>query len=652
MSNNLTWKVTEIKYECEGSSGWVSISPDHGDETTTASVNVSEAISPDDCARATITISASTGDDKIYIPVTRCVPVCKCESLNFNVRNVTGISSDGQNDIELGTYNSNCSCTGGTKIESDGKVLINPRFDENTGKILGDVGKNESTSERDGWYKLYFKYEECTSGTVKQNKYVDPCTTASCRDISVSPTAVTFSSSESSTGYTITMDNCWTVTSNSDSSWISINETNKTISVEEYTSTTSDRNGTVTFTFENAAATKSCPKTISVRQKKAEPGPGPPQPTCDCDNLIVSQRSSNIPALGGNNVSIATYSVDNCTISSIRAELTQQEEYITRIDASGGNVVVDIKENTNEDSRQFGYKLYVKYQGQSDEYECYDGYYAIQAGTGACTCEVADVQVETTAITLSHMAGATAETTYSHQCSVNIVNNNSWLNVTEENSKLKFSATSQASEERTANVYIVSDGGEQCEAIKVTQEQKPCGGKLMVVYSIEFESQPVVLDELIASSGYYVGGAKVNYTKCDGTSGVIDIATEVYRTITPYLDFKKEDFNGNEYMATKVSSALTISDLSTIDSITLPNSVTIGGAVNRYLDRHFNWGGDYHNYETKEPDTPYVYECYESTCTYIKEIHARTDYSFEIDGNGDNILNIKFIFEDLIPYDV
>jgi hypothetical protein len=106
------------------------------------------------------------------------------------------------------------------------------------------------------------------------------------------------------------------------------------------------------------------------------------------------------------------------------------------------------------------------------------------------------------------------------------------------------------------------------------------------------------------------------------------------------VNFRKGDFDSSGTEARKATS-YTVSDLVSIDSITLPNYISVGQGVNIWGTAEEHWGGDFRNDSEKTPGTAYAYECY-ATCPSGSYINARNTYSF--DGNN---LTIYLSFEDI-----
>jgi hypothetical protein len=169
--------------------------------------------------------------------------------------------------------------------------------------------------------------------------------------------------------------------------------------------------------------------------------------------------------------------------------------------------------------------------------------------------------------------------------------------------------------------------------------QNGCGGTLNISYGIQFENQPVAVDSLRNSSVYSVGGAKVNYTKCDGSKGSFLISA-AYGTTDTFVNFRKGDFiDDNEAIKT---TSYTVSDLASIDSITLPQFISVGGGVNIWGTEPEYWGGDFRNLSEKTPGTTYAYRCYASCISDNSLINARNTYTL----NGNN-LTIYLSFEEI-----
>jgi hypothetical protein len=83
--------------------------------------------------------------------------------------------------------------------------------------------------------------------------------------------------------------------------------------------------------------------------------------------------------------------------------------------------------------------------------------------------------------------------------------------------------------------------------------------------------------------------------------------------------------------------------LASIDSITLPQFISVGGGRNIWGTTEEPWGGDFRSESEKMPDMTYAYECYASCISSNSLINARNTYTI----NGNN-LTIYLSFEEII----
>ena len=169
---DLTWEVSGITY-CggNGSGGWVNVSPSSGfvDENTTLTISVKQSSGgTGDCSAANVVITASTGDIQ-EIPVTRCLRECNCESMKIEASSVSKIPNSGKTNIQLGTYDANCTCADPNMLKVKGdSVLTNVRA--SGGNILGDVGRNCEDIEKTGTCEVYINNHLCHTFTVTQQE--------------------------------------------------------------------------------------------------------------------------------------------------------------------------------------------------------------------------------------------------------------------------------------------------------------------------------------------------------------------------------------------------------------------------------------------------------------------------------------------------
>jgi hypothetical protein len=277
---DLTWKVSEIKYNCDTlGNNWVHVEPSTGVGSQDIEVIVRAATSQNDCDSATITISASTGDIQ-KIPVTRCLPQCSCQSMGFYGEELNNLDSSGEAHKKIGEYDSSSTCSNSMNIVTDGIVLTNPSKDG--GNIYADVNPNNGDA-RTGWYRFLFDGEICLEKIVTQRRGVDPCEIGDCSSISVTfeggNTSIQVDNEGGTYRFTTSYSSdCWSLTKTSKSeNWLSVNE--NSITVAENGGSSPTRSGYVTFTFTNNKTGSTCkPKLTITQDNKPEP-----TPTCEID---------------------------------------------------------------------------------------------------------------------------------------------------------------------------------------------------------------------------------------------------------------------------------------------------------------------------------------------------------------------------------
>ena len=314
---DLSWKVTEIRYGCSNNSGnWVSVNPSMGNGDATPTVNITAATSPDDCPSATIFISASTGQIQ-SVPVTRCIPECSCKSLDFKALSVAEQEADGSPSVQIGTFNTGCSCSAYAHVDVDGVVLCNPT--SGGGNIYATVNPNEDEQARSGWFRFRYNGNICVDTTyVAQKAKESKC--AGEEECDVDPHAPSkFSSAEQT--FDVSISKCWDVTEITieDSSMVTdvewkcddcgegnLGRAVYTISLSENTST--DRTTRVIFDLVNVDTGEVCESDDRIVTINQSGSYVPPTPTeCSC-NLTPK----GLKATDTGEVTIATWSSSNC----------------------------------------------------------------------------------------------------------------------------------------------------------------------------------------------------------------------------------------------------------------------------------------------------------------------------------------------------
>ena len=545
-----------------------------------------------------------------------------CAKIGVSQQQLTTTVPNTGGTATLGRYTTNCeNSTLIVKRVSGSNFISNIGIVRNSSTsytITGYCSSNiDSYGQRSEYIAVFLGSSQCGAlVTINQNGK-DSCTcsvTGKTNVTNASATSVliaTYTSSCSSNATVGYVDGAQIIQTPT----CSISNGNIKATVNENTSTSS-RTGYYSLYFDNIKCAD-----FTVTQNGATPQ------ACTCSSANFSVTGTTVDP--GINVIAATYTA-NCIDGASVVRVEGDNILEGTISISNGMITAS-KVNTSTVDRTGSYAIEI------DGSKC--AYFTVNS-KGFCSCEDANVQIGTTAITLGYAAGSTAETTYSHNCTVYVNNNEAdgWLDVNTTDGKLEFNTTSQATSTRSANVYIDDANGNHCKTINVTQNG--CGAKLNISYGIQFENQLVAVDSLLSTAVYSVGGAKVNYTKCDGSKGSFLISA-AYGTTDTFVNFRKGDFiDGSE---AKKTTSFTVSDLASIDSITLPQFISVGGGCNIWGTTETPWGGDFRNLSEKTPGTTYAYGCYASCITNDSLINARNTYTL----NGNN-LTIYLSFEEIV----
>lgn len=434
--------------------------------------------------------------------------VCKCNDLK--VSGDKTIDSSARSNFEIGTYTAGCV----TNITvSEPANWITSISTGSSGSIIASVKENTSTTNTRATeitVKGMAGTVECKKYfTLTQNPKSETCT---CEDLKLIGNTISYEAKNNVQigSFTTTCVENISVTASSED-WVtgfSIDNNGKIFAkVTENESTESARTAVITVT--GKAESNTCTKTFTLIQNKKVT-------TCTtCEDANIEGLSGGATAEGGTNILIGSFSYD-CD-PGLTAKRVSGGYFITNMTVSNGNVYGTVSPNTATTARTEDIGIYV---GTT---KCAQYTLTQQGATpSTCTCQEANVQVGTTAITLGNAAYSTANTTYSHDCTVYINNDEAegWLDVNATNGKLEFNSSSVATSERSANVYIDDIDGRHCETIKVTQEGPVHTYSFKFKY-YDYEEGPMVTGDYNRYTGYDMTDFEV-----DGQSATMQV--EVY----------------------------------------------------------------------------------------------------------------------------
>jgi len=416
--------------------------------------------------------------------------VCKCNDLK--VSGDKTIDSSARNNFEIGTYTAGCVTNIAASEPADWITSISA----SNGSIKASINENTSTTNtRATEITVTGKAgsEICTkSFTLTQNPKTETCTCNATGHKNPISSAVTTSRVDLGT-YSSTCSGTWSATIKSGTDFLTdFSFSNGTISAKvSVPNTSATRTSVYTATIGN------CSDDFTVVQAGAEP-------CTTCEDANIQGLSGGATAEGGTNILIGSFAYD-CD-PGLTAKRVSGGDFITNMTVSNGNVYGTVAANTETTARTEDIGIYV---GTT---KCAQYTFTQQGATpSTCTCQEANVQVGTTAITLGNAAYSSANTTYSHDCTVYINNNEAegWLDVNSTNGKLEFNSISQATSERSANVYIDDIDGRHCETIKVTQEGPVHTYSFKFKY-YDYEEGPMVTGDYNRYTGYDVTDFEVD----------------------------------------------------------------------------------------------------------------------------------------------
>lgn len=402
---NLTWSLKKKYDNCGGDGSWISLDITSGDEDTKPKITVTKATKPTDCASGFVILSLSNGEEEI-IEVSRCVPECTCEEIDFNSNIPNPISKDG-GTITLGTYTIKDECKKFVNVATDGVVLCNATIGSD-GTLTATANKNTYTEERNGYFKLLFKGETCGEIIdVKQaGESPDACSNSSSDNATVSPITMNFETDGGSSSFTISNNSCWPVISiTSDSSWITISDTDnvKKVTVPKNESNISTRTGHATVTFYNAARGKFCYRTITITQEFTS--------KCDCATLLPTfTHFERIPAEGyedeKHTIADLTFFGDksSCVLEDLGVKIEMEESvdwvYDTEIVEKSNGYIFKGKVGKNETvnkTRSFILNTFINDVEHNNYVKCNNSGSRIeikQDGAEKVDCKCSDMEIE------------------------------------------------------------------------------------------------------------------------------------------------------------------------------------------------------------------------------------------------------------------
>lgn len=408
--------------------------------------------------------------------------VCKCNDLK--VSGDKTIDSSARNNFEIGTYTAGCVTNIAASEPADWITSISA----SNGSIKASINENTSTTNtRATEITVTGKAgsDICTkSFTLTQNPKSETCTCNATGHKNPISSAVTTSRVDLGT-YSSTCSGTWSATIKSGTDFLTdFSFSNGTISAKvSVPNTGATRTSVYTATIGN------CSDDFTVVQAGAEP-------CTTCEDANIQGLSGGATAEGGTNILIGSFAYD-CD-PGLTAKRVSGGDFITNMTVSNGNVYGTVAANTETTARTEDIGIYV---GTT---KCAQYTFTQQGATpSTCTCQEANVQVGTTAITLGNAAYSSANTTYSHDCTVYINNDEAegWLDVNATGGKLEFNSISQATSERSANVYIDDIDGRHCETIKVTQEGPVHTYSFKFKY-YDYEEGPMVTGDYNRYTGY------------------------------------------------------------------------------------------------------------------------------------------------------
>ena len=421
--------------------------------------------------------------------------VCKCNDLK--VSGDKTIDSSARSNFEIGTYTAGCVTNITVSEPADWITSISA----DNGSIKASVKNNTSTTNTRATeitVKGMAGTVECKKYfTLTQNPKSETCT---CEDLKLIGNTISYEAKNNVQigSFTTTCVKNVGVTASS-KNWVtnlSVDGTKIMAKVTENESTEKPRTSTITVT--GKTDTENCEKTFTVTQNKKVTA------CTTCDDVNIQGLSGGATAEGGTNILIGSFTYD-CDLG-LTAKRVSGGDFITSMTVSNGNVYGTVAANTETTARTEDIGIYV---GTT---KCAQYTLTQQGATpAACTCQEANVQVGTTAITLGNAAYSTANTTYSHDCTVYINNDEAegWLDVNATNGKLEFNSSSVATSERSANVYIDDIDGRHCETIKVTQEGPVHTYSFKFKY-YDYEEGPMVTGDYNRYTGYDVTDFEVD----------------------------------------------------------------------------------------------------------------------------------------------
>ena len=449
--------------------------------------------------------STCTGGEvtKTFMVFACSQPTCVCSTFSAATSGTRVPSTTSSTEYIVGRYTAATNCSDSISISHRSGTDFLTGLRASGGNIYAKVAVANTGSERSSTYFVrqgscedYFTAYQSSGGTPPTPT---PCTCTATpvttKLPSITATSVTVGSYERSGdcsgAYSVSF-----VTGSGTDFLGSFNFSSGVITanVTSANPTTSTRSGT----YRIYRGDTLCSSNFTVTQAASTP-------TCTtCNDANIQGLSGGATAEGGTNVLIGSFSY-SCD-PGLTAKRVSGGDFITNMTVNNGNVYGTVAANTETTPRTEDIGIYV---GTS---KCAQYTLTQQGATPvACTCTNANVQVGTTAITLGYTAGSTAETTYSHDCTVYINNNQAggWLDVNSTNGKLEFNSTSQATSTRSANVYIDDVNGNHCKTINVTQEGPVHTYSFKFKY-YDYEEGPMVTGDYNRYTGYDVTDFKID----------------------------------------------------------------------------------------------------------------------------------------------
>ena len=287
------------------------------------------------------------------------------------------IDYTGATNLEIATY-SGSSCITVTAATSNVTWLTVTSF--NNGSIKANVSANTSDSGRTAQITVGYKADEnpC-SKTFSAEQGTNECT---CGDMRVSPTAISWSSSDvSNKQITLTPSSCINsiTASNNNTTDFTMTRNGNIITVKpkgENPSATTPKSGVITISY-SAGTTIGCSSAVTITQQAVG---------CNCENLTVSPTSMSW-AYDETGDKTVTIDADPCVnITSVVIDEGDTTAFTASYDASTNKVTVSPVDQ-NPGQTPYDAELTVYYTAGAED--CHKTT-NLRQGTSTCSCNDLD----------------------------------------------------------------------------------------------------------------------------------------------------------------------------------------------------------------------------------------------------------------------